>query len=142
MSQHPPFVPTVPTDPAQELDARFAPPTAHVEPVAPRQVAGEPIWFSVSPLKLVVMHAVQERGVAVRTDVPSGEIFGRVTRFFDERIAALEKAGVARDRLILQLRLRRRTRRNRGRRDRRRRATAGLPRRVRASGSGRAKSRR
>jgi hypothetical protein len=58
MSQHPPFVPTVPTDPAQELDARFAPPTAHVEPIAPLQVAGEPIWFSVSPLKLVVMCTV------------------------------------------------------------------------------------
>lgn len=57
--------------------------------------------LAASPLKLVVMHAVQERGVAVRTDVPSGEIFKRVTRFFDERIAALEKAGVARDRLIL-----------------------------------------
>ena len=57
--------------------------------------------LAASPAKLIVMHAVQARGVAVRTDVASGEIFGRVTAFFDGRIAALEKAGVARDRLVL-----------------------------------------
>jgi dihydropteroate synthase type 2 len=51
--------------------------------------------------KLIVMHAVQEHGVAVRTEVPLGEIFDRVTAFFDARIAALEKAGIARSRLIL-----------------------------------------
>jgi dihydropteroate synthase len=44
---------------------------------------------------------VQERGVAVRTAIPAAEIFNRVTAFFDARIAALEKAGIARDRLIL-----------------------------------------
>jgi len=51
--------------------------------------------------KLIVMHMVQDKGVAVRTEVPSAEIFDRVTRFFDARIAALEKAGIARERLIL-----------------------------------------
>lgn len=50
---------------------------------------------------LIVMHMVQERGVAVRTDVPHAEIFDRVTRFFDARIAGLEKAGIARNRLVL-----------------------------------------
>jgi dihydropteroate synthase type 2 len=54
-----------------------------------------------APAKLIVMHAVQERGVAVRTDVPSGEIFDRVIRFFDNRVVALEKAGIVRGRLIL-----------------------------------------
>ncbi len=54
-----------------------------------------------SDCKLIVMHMVQERGVAVRTEIPSSEIFDRVTAFFDARIAALEKAGIARDRLIL-----------------------------------------
>lgn len=54
-----------------------------------------------SPCKLIVMHMVQERGVAVRTDVPPAEIFDRVTSFFDARIAALENAGIVRDRLIL-----------------------------------------
>lgn len=58
MSQQSPFAPTVPTDPAPELDARFAPPAANVEPVAPPHTAGAPIWFSVSPLKLVVMCTV------------------------------------------------------------------------------------
>lgn len=53
--------------------------------------------------KLIVMHMVQgaQYGVAVRTDVPPGEIFDRVTGFFDARVAALEKAGIARGRLIL-----------------------------------------
>jgi dihydropteroate synthase type 2 len=57
--------------------------------------------LAASPAKLIVMHAVQAHGVAVRTDVPSNEIFDRVTAFFDARVAALEKAGIARDRLIL-----------------------------------------
>jgi dihydropteroate synthase type 2 len=47
------------------------------------------------------MHMVQPQGVAVRTEVPSGEIFDRVTAFFDARIASLTGAGIARDRLIL-----------------------------------------
>jgi dihydropteroate synthase type 2 len=50
---------------------------------------------------LIVMHMVQARGVAVRTEVASGEIFDRITAFFDSRIQALTKAGIARDRLIL-----------------------------------------
>jgi dihydropteroate synthase type 2 len=54
-----------------------------------------------SSARLIVMHMVQEHGVAVRTDVPPAEIFDRVIRFFDARIAGLEKAGIARDRLIL-----------------------------------------
>jgi dihydropteroate synthase type 2 len=57
--------------------------------------------LAASPAKLIVMHAVQMHGVAVRTDVPAGEIFGRVTAFFDGRVAALEKAGIAKDRLVL-----------------------------------------
>jgi dihydropteroate synthase type 2 len=54
-----------------------------------------------SNAKLIVMHAVQERGVAIRTDVPSAEIFDRITGFFDARIQALTAAGIARERLIL-----------------------------------------
>ncbi len=54
-----------------------------------------------SSVKLIVMHAVQKEGVATRTDVPCGEIFGRVTAFFDARVKALTNAGIARDRLIL-----------------------------------------
>jgi dihydropteroate synthase type 2 len=54
-----------------------------------------------SKAKLIVMHMVQPHGVAVRTPVPSAEIFDRVTSFFDARIQALTDAGIARDRLIL-----------------------------------------
>lgn len=54
-----------------------------------------------SDARLIVMHMVQERGVAVRTEVPPSEIFERVTRFFDARVVALTAAGIARERLIL-----------------------------------------
>jgi dihydropteroate synthase type 2 len=54
-----------------------------------------------SDVKLIVMHMVQERGVAVRTEVPSSEIFDRITTFFDARVAVLSSAGIARERLIL-----------------------------------------
>ena len=57
--------------------------------------------LAASSAKLIVMHMVQDRGVALRTDVPSAEIFGRVCAFFDVRIKALADAGIARDRLIL-----------------------------------------
>ncbi len=51
--------------------------------------------------KLVVMHSVQGRGKATRVAVPPGKIFERVCQFFDARIAALNAAGVSRERLIL-----------------------------------------
>lgn len=57
--------------------------------------------LAASACKLIVMHMVQERGVAVRTDVPPSEIFDRVCVFFDARIKALTNAGIARERLIL-----------------------------------------
>jgi dihydropteroate synthase type 2 len=57
--------------------------------------------LAASGCGLIVMHMVQETGVAVRTEIPPGEIFDRVIRFFDARIAALTGAGIARDRLIL-----------------------------------------
>jgi dihydropteroate synthase type 2 len=51
--------------------------------------------------RLIVMHSVQDRGRATRVDVAPGEIVNRVTRFFEQRIAALTGAGIARERLIL-----------------------------------------
>ncbi|BCW88430.1 Dihydropteroate synthase [Alphaproteobacteria bacterium SO-S41] len=50
---------------------------------------------------LIVMHAVQGRGKAARIDVPPAEIMGRMFAFFDARVAALEQAGVARGRIVL-----------------------------------------
>ncbi len=51
--------------------------------------------------KLVVMHSIQGRGPATRTAPPAGSMVDHVTRFFESRFGALERAGVARDRLIL-----------------------------------------
>jgi dihydropteroate synthase type 2 len=57
--------------------------------------------LAASPAKLIVMHAVQAEGRATREDVAPEEIMGRITDFFDARIAALEAGGIARERLIL-----------------------------------------
>lgn len=56
--------------------------------------------LAVSPAKLVVMHSVQD-GRATRLEIPPEEIFSRVCRFFEARIARLSAAGIARERLIL-----------------------------------------
>jgi dihydropteroate synthase type 2 len=53
-----------------------------------------------SRAKLIVMHSVQERGPATRVDV-SSEILDRIHRFFENRIAALTKAGIARERIVV-----------------------------------------
>jgi dihydropteroate synthase type 2 len=50
---------------------------------------------------LIVMHSVQERGAATRIDVPPAEIMDRIARFFESRLATLERAGIARKRFIL-----------------------------------------
>jgi dihydropteroate synthase type 2 len=57
--------------------------------------------LAASNAKLIVMHAVQASGHATRENIPPTEIMDRIARFFDTRIAALEQAGVARSRLIL-----------------------------------------
>lgn len=54
-----------------------------------------------SPAKLIVMHSIEGAGPATRVLVPARELYDRILRFFEGRIAALEAAGVARDRLIL-----------------------------------------
>jgi dihydropteroate synthase type 2 len=57
--------------------------------------------LAAADARLIVMHGVQGRGRARRQDVPAYEIWDRLFAFFDERIAALEAAGVARGRLVL-----------------------------------------
>jgi dihydropteroate synthase type 2 len=57
--------------------------------------------LAASPAKLIVMHAVQNQGRATGLDIDAGTIFPRILGFFSARIAALEAAGVARSRLIL-----------------------------------------
>ncbi|MGH7044879.1 MAG: dihydropteroate synthase [Stellaceae bacterium] len=57
--------------------------------------------LAAASCRLVVMHAVQGRGRAQRMELSAEEVWDRVNAFFDERLAALEHAGVARERLIL-----------------------------------------
>ncbi len=57
--------------------------------------------LAASSARLAVMHSVQDRGAATRVDVPPGAIMDRLFRFFDARLAALEAAGIARARLVL-----------------------------------------
>lgn len=64
----------------------------------------EPVLYpalAAANCRLVVMHAVHGRGRAQAIDVPPIDIWRRVEDFFAARIAALEAAGVARQRLIL-----------------------------------------
>ncbi len=57
--------------------------------------------LAAAQCKLVVMHAVQGRGRAQRLELPATEVWGRIVSFFSERIATLEQAGVARERIII-----------------------------------------
>ena len=51
--------------------------------------------------RLVVMHATQGRGRAQRVELAANQVWDRIYDFFGERLAALERGGIARDRLIL-----------------------------------------
>ena len=57
--------------------------------------------LAASSAKLIVMHMVQERGPATRTDIPTDQIFDRILSFFEKRLTALTAAGIAPERLIL-----------------------------------------
>ena len=51
--------------------------------------------------RLVVMHAVEGGGRARRVDLAADEVWRRIEGFFAKRVARLERAGIARERLIL-----------------------------------------
>jgi dihydropteroate synthase type 2 len=57
--------------------------------------------LAASKAKLVVMHAVQGYGRAQKIDTDPKSIMGRIADFFEARIDALTRAGIARERLIL-----------------------------------------
>lgn len=57
--------------------------------------------LAASSAQLVLMHSVQGRGKADRRDAPQGDIVDHIIRFFEARLARLEKAGIARSRIIL-----------------------------------------
>lgn len=50
--------------------------------------------------RLIVMHSIQQ-GQADRRDAPPGDMVEHICRFFETRLAALEAAGVARARIVL-----------------------------------------
>jgi dihydropteroate synthase type 2 len=57
--------------------------------------------LAAAQCRLVVMHAVQGRGRAQRLELFPGEVWDRIDAFFRERIAALEQAGIARERIVI-----------------------------------------
>jgi dihydropteroate synthase type 2 len=54
-----------------------------------------------SNVRLVVMHNIAQRGQAQRIDTAPVTIFDRLYAFFDDRLAALERAGIARSRMVV-----------------------------------------
>lgn len=54
-----------------------------------------------SDCQMVVMHSVQGGPARERVHVSTQDIFGRIVRFFETRLSALEQAGIPRWRLIL-----------------------------------------
>ncbi len=54
-----------------------------------------------SDANLIVMHNIALRGAAQRIETNPAEIFDRLFRFFDNRLAVLERAGISRKRLVI-----------------------------------------
>jgi dihydropteroate synthase len=57
--------------------------------------------LAAASCRLVVTHAVQGGGRARSVDLDPGEVWQRIESFFAERIPRLERAGIVRERLIL-----------------------------------------
>src|SRR5438132_3135775 len=57
--------------------------------------------LAAASCRLIVMHAAQGRGRAQRLDLGANEVWQRIEDFFAERVPRLERAGIPRDRLIL-----------------------------------------
>ena len=57
--------------------------------------------LAAASCRLVVMHAVLGRGRAQRVELAADAVWDRIRYFFNERLAALERGGIARERLIV-----------------------------------------
>lgn len=57
--------------------------------------------LAAATCRLIIMHAIQGRGIATRMESEPPSLPERVNSFFASRIARLEKAGIARERLVL-----------------------------------------
>jgi dihydropteroate synthase type 2 len=65
---------------------------------------GDPGLYPVlaaSQCRLVVMHAVQAAGAATRVVTAPAAVWDGICRFFARRLAALQAAGIGRDRLVI-----------------------------------------
>jgi len=57
--------------------------------------------LAASSAKLIVMHSLEGLGPATPVSVPADQVLAHIERFFEARLAALEEAGIARARVIL-----------------------------------------
>jgi dihydropteroate synthase type 2 len=57
--------------------------------------------LAAADCRLVMMHAVQGRGRAQRLELSPSEVWQRIVAFFRERLAVLERAGIARERIVI-----------------------------------------
>ncbi|WP_432058219.1 dihydropteroate synthase [Streptomyces sp. bgisy022] len=64
----------------------------------------DPAWYEElagSGCRLIVMHSVQRRGPATKVMTDATEVGKGIEEFFAERLAALETAGISRERLVI-----------------------------------------
>ena len=54
-----------------------------------------------SPCRMVVMHAIQAKGIATRAAPPDGDIWEHILAFFEARLEALTRAGLDPSRIVL-----------------------------------------
>jgi dihydropteroate synthase type 2 len=57
--------------------------------------------LAASPCRLIVMHAVQAAGTATRVVTNASAVRDGIRRFFTHRLAALQAAGIGRERLVI-----------------------------------------
>jgi dihydropteroate synthase type 2 len=57
--------------------------------------------LAAADCRLIVMHSVQSEGPATKVTTDPAAIWNGIVRFFDERLSALEAAGIGRDRIVI-----------------------------------------
>ena len=57
--------------------------------------------LAASSCRLIVMHSLHGPDHITRADIPVPDVVDTITRFFEDRLAVLERAGIARHRMIV-----------------------------------------